>query len=90
MVSIGQFFLHTYDGHKWVGMACKVIQHIKTLKSNLCTHFAQVGSTLGQDVTISVGCLQQTFCFYWKHHLWLQELGDSTIYTMSIKNVSKK
>ena len=57
MVSIGQFVVHTYDGRKWVGMACEVIQHIKTLKSNLCIHFAQVGSTLGQDVMISVGCL---------------------------------
>ena len=25
MVSIGQFVVHTYDGHKWVGMACEVI-----------------------------------------------------------------
>ena len=57
MVSIGQFVLRTYDGHKWVGMACEVIQHMKALKTNLCIHFAQTGSILGQDVMISVGCL---------------------------------
>ena len=57
MVSISQFVVCTYDGHKWVDMACEVMQHIKTLKSNLCIHFAQIGYTLGQDVMISVGCL---------------------------------
>ena len=57
MVSIAQFVLRTYDGHKWVGMACEVIQYMKTLKSNLCIHFAQAGSILGQDVMIFVGCL---------------------------------
>ena len=57
MVSTGQFVLHTYDGQEWVGMACEVILHINTLKSNLCIHLAQVGSTLEQDVVKSVGCL---------------------------------
>ena len=57
MVSTGQFVLHTYDGQEWAGMACKVILHINTLKSNLCIHLAQVGSTLEQDVMKSVGCL---------------------------------
>ena len=57
MVSTGQFVLRTSDGQEWVGIACEVIQHINTLKSNLCIHLAQVGSTLEQSVIISVRCL---------------------------------